>query len=106
MDLATKIILAVISSTGFWTVLCAFAQSLIQKRKKKKSAETRLLLGLAYSEIINRAEAYIHRGYIGTDEYKELAHYLYEPYRDMGGDGTAERLMAQVRALPTEKTES
>ena len=106
MDLGTKIILAIIGSTGFWTVLCTAVQGAVQKRKKKKSAETQLLLGLAYSEIINRAEAYIHRGYIGTDEYKELAHYLYEPYRDMGGDGTAERLMAQVRALPTEKTES
>ena len=89
---------AVFGSTGFW--------SWMQNRSKKKSAESRLLMGIAYSEIIRRCEHYIHRGYIETEEFKELNQYLFEPYREMGGNGTAQKLMDEVRKLPTEKEET
>ena len=87
---------SVLASTGFWNWLSS--------RERKKSDETRLLLGIAYSKIIQTAEEHIRRGYIGAEEYKELYHYLYEPYKSMGGDGTAERLIKQVGALPSEPT--
>ena len=86
---------AVFGSTGFWAWLT--------NRGKKKSSITRLILGLAYAEIIRRSEAYIERGWITTDEYNELSHYLYEPYAENGGDGTAAKLMEEVRKLPTRK---
>lgn len=95
LDIIVTLVVAVFGSTGFW--------SWIQNRSKKKSAEARLLMGIAYSEIIRRSEHYIHQGYIGTEEYNELNKYLYQPYREMGGDGTAERLMIEVQKLPTEK---
>lgn len=95
IDIIVTLIVAVFGSTGFWTW--------IQTRNKKKSAETRLLLGLAYSEIINRADACISRGWVEVDEYNELDRYLYRPYAEMGGNGTAQKLMNEVRNLPTRK---
>lgn len=93
IDIIVTLAVAVFGSTGFW--------SWVQARSKKKSAEARLLMGLAYSEIIRRSEAYIERGYIETDEYNELNRYLYQPYREMGGNGTAEKLINDVQKLPT-----
>lgn len=95
LDIIITLAVAVFGSTGFWTWLAS--------RRNKKTAESRLLMGLAYSEIINRAESYLARGWIDTDEYNELDRYLYRPYTEMGGDGTAQKLMDDVRKLPTRK---
>lgn len=95
IDIIVTLVVAVFGSTGFWTWL--------QSRSKKKSAESRLLMGLAYSEIINRADACISRGWVEVDEYNELDRYLYRPYTEMGGNGTAQKLMNEVRNLPTRK---
>lgn len=92
-----EIILAVVASGGFWTLL----QTIIANRQKKKSAESRLLFGIAFDRLCERAEKHIEDGYISTDDYNDLIKYLYQPYRDMGGNGTAERLMLKVKALPT-----
>lgn len=91
-EIALTVIGSIFASTGFW--------SWVQSRSRKKSNEGKLLLGIAYSKIIQTAEGYIQRGWIGTDEYHELYHYLYEPYKNMGGNGTAKRLMEQVEKLP------
>lgn len=97
IDIIITLAVAVFGSTGFWTWLAG--------RNKKKSAEARLIMGLAYSEIIRRSEAYIHRGWIEADEFNELDRYLFQPYAEMGGNGTAEKLMDEVRQLPTGKEE-
>ena len=95
VEFVIALVAAVFGSTGFWAWL--------SNRNRRESSVTRLILGLAYAEIIRRSETYIERGYIATDEYNELSHYLYEPYRDMGGDGTAEKLIEEVKKLPTRK---
>ena len=95
MEYIITIIVAVFGSTGFWTWLMS--------SKKKKSAEQKLLLGLAYSEIIKRCEWAIEKGAISADKYNDLNRYLYEPYKALGGNGTAEKMMNQVKALPHEK---
>ena len=97
IDIIVTLAVAVFGSTGFWTWL--------MNRNKKKTAEARLIMGLAYSEIIKRSEHYIKRGYIETEEYNELNKYLYQPYKEMGGNGTAEKLMKEVQQLPTSKEE-
>lgn len=88
---------AVFGGQGFWTWL--------SYRGRKKSSEARLLMGIGYSKIVQQSEGYIRQGYIPTDEYHELYHYLYEPYKAMGGNGTAERLMEQVKKLPSAEKE-
>lgn len=90
-ELIIAIIAAIFGSTGFW--------SWLQNRGRKKSAETRLLMGIAYSKIIDRCAEYINRGYVNTDEYHELEHYLFQPYKEMGGNGTAEKLFNDVSKL-------
>jgi hypothetical protein len=83
---------SIIASSGFW--------AFIQKRDASKSATARLLMGLAYDKIAQLGLNYIERGWITKDEYEEFRKYLYEPYRDLGGNGVAERIMVAVAELP------
>lgn len=85
-------IFTVISSSGLWAFL--------QKRDTTKTATARLLMGLAYDKIMHLGMAYIDRGWISRDEYEEFEKYLFQPYKDFGGNGVAERIMNDVRALP------
>ena len=86
-------------SQGLWT----FVQTVWINKHRNKRAENKLLLGLAFETIINTAQKYIDRGEIDSDEYKELNHYLFEPYKEMGGNGTAARMIAEVEKLPIKK---
>jgi len=94
-EFALALLGGILASNGLWT--------LVIRVLDKRSGKNKLLMGLAYSEIINRAERYIERGYISSDEYHELDHYLYQPYKKMGGNGTAMRLMEKVEKLPSTK---
>lgn len=82
----------VIGSTGLWTF--------IQKRSVNHTAQTRLLMGLAYDKIVSRGISFIERGWVSKDEYEEYQKYLVEPYKDMGGNGVAERIASEVGSLP------
>lgn len=90
-DLIT-IILAVIASSGFW----AFLQFLLSK----KDVKTQMLIGLGHDRIVYLGMTYIERGWITKDEYENLNDYLYEPYKKMGGNGSAKRIMDEVSRLP------
>lgn len=89
------IVLAIFASSGFWT----FVKTLYENRVKKKSAENRLLLGLAQDRIVHLGKSYIKRGDITKDEYETLHDALYVPYREMGGNGVAKRVMDEVEKL-------
>ena len=100
----TEIIVAVIglagivfASQGFWSWLI--------NRNRKKSAETRMILGIGYSKIVQLCEMHIENGYITKEAYKDLKHYLYEPYHDMKGNGTVDRLMKEIDELPIKSKE-
>ena len=62
-----------------------------------------MLLGLGHVKIIETCEKYIARGYIRQDEYDSLYNYLYLPYKELGGNGTAERMINEVKKLPIRK---
>ena len=85
------VVSAVLASSGFWAFL--------MKRMDKKSAETKLLLGLACDRIVHLGMVYINRGWITKDEYETLHDYLWLPYQECGGNGTAARVMASVDKL-------
>lgn len=87
-----QIVLAVFASSGLWTCL--------QMLMNRRSARTRMLLGLGHDKIIYLCSKYIDRGWITNDEFEDLYKYLYDPYIKMGGNGTAKRLMAEVDRLP------
>lgn len=83
---------AVIASTGFW--------AFIQRKDESKTATTQLLLGLAHDRIIFLGMKYIDIGSITTDEYEDYMRYLWEPYSHFGGNGLAEKVVAEVKQLP------
>lgn len=59
-----------------------------------------MLVGLAHDRIIFLGMQYIERGWITQDEYENLHEYLYKPYEQMGGNGSAKRIMTEVDTLP------
>ena len=87
---------SVMASSGFWAWL--------QKRSDKNDAATKLALGLAHNELVSQGLAYIERGYITKDEYDDYIKYLYAPYAAFGGNGLAERIVAEVRELPVRRS--
>ena len=94
--MAVTIIAAIFGCTGFWT----FVQYLLQRRAEKDSKQGKMLKGLGHDRICALAEGYLKQGYISREDYENLHDYLYLPYRDLGGDGTAKRLMDEVEKLP------
>lgn len=97
--LIVTLIGAVFASGGFW----AFLTYLLQRKDCKDSAESEMLKGIGHDRICSLGTEYIKQGYITKDEYENLYEYLYVPYRKLGGNGTAERIMAEVNRLPFEK---
>lgn len=83
---------AVAASSGFWAYM--------QHKDSEKSAVERLLMGLAYDKITTLGMGFIERGWVTQDEYEELRKYFYEPYKEFGGNGTAEKIMMEVSNLP------
>lgn len=87
----TSVLIALISSTGLWSYIASY--------RNKHDAKTRLLIGLAHDRIIYLGTQYIERGYITPDEYENLHDYLYAPYAENGGNGSAKRVMEEVKRL-------
>lgn len=100
MTLIVSIVAAIFASTGFW----AFITYLVQRKDTKGSAESQMLKGLGHDRICYLGESYINRGYITKDEYENLHDYLYVPYKKLGGNGTAEKIVKDVANLPISNT--
>jgi hypothetical protein len=49
-------------------------------------------------------QRYIERGWITQDEYENLHDYLYKPYEEMGGNGSAKKVMQEINKLPIHKS--
>ena len=101
MENVQTIVLAVFASTGLWT----FLTYLIQRRDKKVSAEGKMLRGLAHDRICYLGEEYMKRGAVSKDEFEDLHDYLYIPYKELGGNGTAEKIVEDVKKLPIKEKE-
>jgi len=95
----TAIVIACIGSAGLWTVINTVIQHLINRRGTH-SAEAEMILGLGHDRICFLCMKYIEAGSITAEEFENLYTYLYLPYKALGGNGTAERLMNEVQKLP------
>jgi hypothetical protein len=92
VQMIITIIGSVIASSGFWAYL--------MHRNDRKDVTKQMLLGLAHDRIIFLGMSYIERGdWITQDEYENLCEYLYKPYKKMGGNGSADRVMVAVDKL-------
>lgn len=92
VQMIVTVVCSVVASSGFWAFM--------QNRASKKDANTKLLIGLAHDRICYLGVKYIERGYITQDEYENLNDYLYVPYHERGGNGSAQRVMETVKKLP------
>lgn len=95
VQIAVPLVVAVLTSSGLWAV--------VAKRVDKGDAQRKMLVGLAHDRIIHLGMVYVDRGYITQDEYENLNDYLYTPYEKMGGNGSAKRVMEEVRKLQIRK---
>lgn len=103
LQMAIAVFTSVMASSGLWAFLLGRKEMKAKEKEKaeeKTSAKNRMLLGLGHDRIVMLCMQYLERGYITQDEYEDLEKYLYRPYRDMGGNGTAEKLMNEVSRLP------
>lgn len=91
-EILISIVLSAIATSGFWTLL--------NNALSKRSARARMVIGLGHDRIMYLGMKYIKRGWITADEYENLHDYLYVPYKDYGGNGSAARVMAEVDKLP------
>ena len=74
---------------------------LIQRKDAQKhNPMADMLKGLGHDRIIDLGTQFIQRGYITKDEFENLNDYLYRPYEELGGNGTALKIMTEVRKLP------
>lgn len=92
VQMIVTIFCSVLASSGFWAY--------VMKRSERNDIRTRMLVGLGHDRIMYLGCEYIKRGYITTDEYENLLTYLYGPYEAMGGNGSAKRIMDEVKKLP------
>jgi len=92
LELALTVLASVLASSGFW--------AFIQSRRDKKDAKTQMILGLGHDRIMTQGIEYIKRGWITPDEYENLHDYLYLPYEKMGGNGSAKKIMDDIKRLP------
>lgn len=70
-----------------------------ETKDREHDAATRLLMGIAADKIIYLGMKYIDRGWVSKDEYQDLKHYLMDPYKELGGNGTVDRIMRAVDSL-------
>lgn len=99
MMITEAMIIAIISGIFGLSNLVMF---LIQRhdQKSKDRPEYKMILGLGHDMIITKGEQYIKRGWLTRDEYENLNDYLFKPYLEMGGNGTAQKIMKEVDKLP------
>lgn len=89
-ELIVTVIVSVLASSGFW--------QFIMLKTQKKSVQTRAILALLHNEIYSQSEKAIKAGSITTDEFDNLT-CLYEPYKELGGNGTGAALYNKCKDL-------
>lgn len=92
LEAFVTILVSVLASSGVWAV--------VMKVMDKKDVRTQMLIGLGHDRIMYLGNSYIARGYITSEEYENLVDYLYRPYELMGGNGSAKRVIDEVKKLP------
>lgn len=92
LEAFVTILVSVLASSGVWAV--------VMKVMDKKDVRTQMLIGLGHDRIMYLGNSYIQRGYITSEEYENLVDYLYKPYELMGGNGSAKRVIDEVKKLP------
>ena len=90
-ELANPVFSALFGAPGLWAFL---------KTKTDRNGNIiKLLLTVSRNQLITHGSAYIKRGYITIEEYKEYE-AEYQLYSTLGGNGLARHIFEQVDDLP------
>lgn len=100
LQFASTLLVAVFASNGLWSVV----QTRMQKKNKSQSALEKAVIALLHDRLYEYSEIYIARDGITIQELDNLR-YLYEPYEEMGGNGTGKQLYERCLKLPLIKEE-
>lgn len=100
-DILLAIVVAVFGSTGLWTLINNLINAHIERKKAvQKNPMQDMVLGLGYDRIVHVCNKYIDQGWIDQNTLRDINKYLYQPYIELGGNGTAEMLFDKVKELP------
>jgi len=91
MEILITSLATVLASGGLWTFL-------MKKTTKKDNLEEGVT-ALLHDRIYHECEKRLNQPDISRDDYENLQ-YLYKPYKELGGNGTCERLMSEIDKLP------
>ena len=69
-------------------------------RLTKHDKFSQMLLGLGHHEILEDGQKLIDKGFVTIQELDDFNHYLFEPYKALGGNGTGEEVAKKVNSLP------
>lgn len=94
-DIAIAVFGAILGSSGLWAY--------ITTKRAKDTHRDKLLKGLSHLIIMDRAEEYMERGSVGSEEFALLYNLVYTNYKEIGGNGAAERIMHEIERLPSKK---
>ena len=91
VDIILAIVSSLLASSGLWAY--------VFKKRNTRDAQNDMSIGLGHDRIMYLGMHYIKQGWISSEEYENLSKYLFEPYRALGGNGSAERIMKEVDKL-------
>lgn len=83
---------------GGVVVIFKYIISFMKRLKESNLATKEAVKSLLHNAIYTECNAYIDRGYIYSDEFKNL-HYLYSSYIALGGGGALVDLFNKVKDL-------
>ncbi len=96
-ELFGKMIVAIIASSGVWTLI----QTLIMRKLQEDDSSKQALKSLLRDAIYRRCEKALTDGEVSISELENI-NGLYIPYHELGGNGTAKKLIEEVNDLHTE----
>jgi len=80
----------------------------LKEKNKRLEADAELnkraQLALLHDRIYQMCTFLLHRGYTTIEDLENLK-YLFDPYKEQGGNGTASTLVLKVKELPVRKTD-
>lgn len=98
VELIITALIAVVGSSGMWAYLDSRRKEKVADRGLE-SAERQLIIAIARSQLVSLSLEYIKSNSISVEQADALT-ALYEPYKELHGNGNAERLYKQAINLP------
>ena len=95
VEVFLPIILALIGSSGLWSFIAS-----LRKRNKRLEA---LIHGLTFLVLKDQVRYHTAKGEITQDEFSVIYGMVYTKYKELGGNGASERLVAELSNLPTSR---